>query len=281
MKTHLSWLLLGLGCLSTGLAQKAAPLYVSFSFKDTSAPLNFSGVTKVEVETQITQLLAERFNEQLRYWSVMPSTNAADAPQLAVWLTEATDWELRMQLLGPQRVPFPNSKWATVVIRPGDLSRFANKMKWEAWAKLVRDGAIELLEDNFDSVRTALLAHAPVGKDVLLDDPPLIEEPLLFTILPLDWDVYGAELLGVSDFTIQCLSPTGMVKLHSVGIGRGETFTPKNPRGYDGVVVRLTEWEDSSANRTPIGDHKAQLAALQPLGIYLRAINPISVRVAP
>lgn len=281
MKTSLAVLVLCVCAVSRLWAQSAAPLYVSFSFAKTSAPNSFSDVTKTEVEAQIAKKITELLQERFRVWSVVPSTKEDDSPRLAVWLTEGSDWELRLQLQGPGKMPYRNAHWQTVLLKPGDLARLAGTLKWAGWVKLVQESTSKLLFDNCDSIQDVLLANVPIGQDIKLDDPPAIGEPQVFTVLPLDWDVYGSQLLGISEFTIQCLSSSGPVKLHSVGIGRGEMFTPRNPHGYNGVVVRLTEWEDSSAVKTPVLEHKEQLAQLRPLGIYLRAINPVDLRVAP
>ena len=281
MKTSLAALILCVCAAGSACAQSAAPLYVSFSFAKTSAPINFSGVTKAEVEAQIGKQIATILQERFPVWSIVPSTKEGEFPQLKVWLTESSDWDLLLQLQGPGKVAYPKAHWQTVLLKPGDLARLAGTMNSSGWLKLVLERTNELLFESCDVIQDALLANVPVGQNLKLDDPPQIQEPQVFTVLPLDWDIYGAQLLGISEFTIQCLSSDGPVKLHSVGIGRSETFTPRNPRGYSGVVVRLTEWEDSSSVRSPVLEHKEQLAQLRPLGIYLRAINPVDLRVAP
>ena len=257
-------------------AQTAAPVYITFEFRVASATNNIDNLPAVERD--VAERLARKCATSFPYWPILPG-DSNSYPALRVWLTkdgetEEAEWSIRMNLVLPKRAP--KDSWKGTLFPVSTYTLLAGTLR-DHWPEKVEQHFEDLLAVQSEAILTTLQRHAPLGRNLELRDPPeLAPDRREYLVLPLGWQQY--EPLSSSEFLIQCnlANSGGVVYLHSVGVARKADFTPTNRR-FDGLAVRLREWEPVGGVKGPISSHLDEVKDLQPTFFFLKTYKELSL----
>lgn len=265
MKRSVAILIVGVLAL-VARAQTSEPVFVAFRFEVPKVVNGFEPEKRVEAEKKVSEALAKLCEQKRWWWTFKPATDETQYPRLEVWLEEGVDWQIGVAFAADGQSPVTAS-WSGLLFKPADFEQLAPTLKAEGWAPTIaRQFEREILRRQGAALLARLQLEAPLGRVVKLPDGSAAtgQAPV---VLPLAWERY--KVLSASLFTIRCRSSEGPVMLHSAGMETAGRFTPQQPP-FDGLVVRLSEWQEPTGPLVPIEQRLDKLPLLQPVAFFLK-----------
>lgn len=247
-------------------AQSSASVFVAFRFDAEKAVRSFKLEDLPAAELEVGGRIARLCQQKLSWWSFEPATAADQFPRLDVWLVEGVDWQLGVAFAADATSPTTDT-WTGLLFKPTDFAQLAPTLRTEGWGPtIVRQFEREVLRRHTPALLKKLQNEAPLGRVVTFPNLP-VPTPDAPVVLPLEWERYKP--LSASLFTIRCRSNAGPVTLHSAGLEVAGKFT-KQQSEFDGIAVRLCEWQEINDQLVPIADRIDRLGTLQPVAFFLK-----------
>lgn len=251
--------------------QPRAAVDVVFQFSEQQAIDRVTDVTVEQAERAIAEAIVKICNKRFEWWHFRPGS-LESFPRMHVFLRNRQQaWELRVFFRHCAETRC-EKRWFAFLRSPGDEEELPNGSgNWQS--EILGCLIDDFLEDPKKDGETELRDH-------LKDQVPLAKGPITpigapaegRCVLPLPWDVYSR--LATADFELHCNLPgTGSVTLLSHGTCQSMPYVNT---GQPGIVVSHIGWRQgpADAEAESIESHRADLADLQVLGVFLIAEDP-------